>query len=93
MPEHKFNLDEMMHSPEATDLVKNKQKLMQLVSSPDAKKLMELLSQNNGNDLQNAAQSAIKGDATALINMMQQVMQRPDGAKAVEELSKNIPKK
>lgn len=93
MPEHKFNLDEMMQSPEATDLVKNKQKLMQLVNSPDAKKLIELLSQNNGNDLQNAAHSAIKGDTTALMSMMQQIMQRPDGAKAVEGLSKKIPQK
>ena len=93
MPEHKCNLDEMMQSPEATDLIKNKQKLMQLVNSPDAKKLMELLSQNNGSDLQSAAQSAIKGDAKALMNMMQQIMQRPDGAKAVEGLSKKIPQK
>ena len=93
MPEHRFNLDEMMKDPQAAQLLKNKQKLQQLVNSPDAKKLMELLNQNGGAELQNAAKAAMNGDTAALMGLMQQVMNRPEGAKAMEGISRKIPQK
>jgi hypothetical protein len=93
MPEHNFNLDEMLKDPQAANLLKNKRKLQQLINSPDAKKLVELLSQKGGSDLQSAAKAAMSGDASALVGLMQEVMQRPEGAKAVEGISRNIPQK
>jgi hypothetical protein len=93
MPEQNFNLDEMLKDPQAANLLKNKRMLQQLVNSPDAKKLVELLNQNGGANLHSAAKAAMNGDASALMSLIQEVMQRPEGAKAVEGINRNIPKK
>ena len=91
--EQKPNLDEMLNSPQAAEILKDKRMLSDLINSPDTKKLMELLKQTGGAQLQSAAKSAMGGDTSALVELMGRVMQRPEGAKAVEGISKNIPKK
>ncbi len=93
MSENKLNLDEMLNSPQAAQLIKDKRAIMELANSPDAKKLMQLLNQTGGAKLQQAAQAAMGGDASALVELMQRVMQKPEGVKAVEGINRNITKK
>jgi len=93
MQENKSNLDEMLSSPQAAQIMKDKRTIMELANSPDAKKLMQLLKQSSGGGLQNAAQAALNGDTSALMELMGRVMQNPEGVKAVEGIGRNIPQK
>lgn len=93
MSEHKLNLDEMMNSPHAKQLLKDRHTLMQLANSPDTKKLMQLLNETGGSELQSAAKAALDGNPAELIKLMDQVMHQPEGMKAVEGISRNIPQK
>jgi hypothetical protein len=84
---------DVMSSPEAAALLKNKDTVMGLLNSPDAKKLMELLNQNGGANLKGAADAAMKGDSSALMGLMQKVMDTKEGAAAMDRLQKTVPKK
>ena len=87
------SLDEMMKSPQAAELMKDQTSLMGLANSPDAQKLIQLLNQNAGGQLKGAAEAAMKGDTSQLIAVLNQVIQSPDGARAVEGIQKKLPKK
>jgi hypothetical protein len=54
---------------------------------------MQLLEQSSKGGLQSAAQAALGGDTTALMDLVGRVMQNPEGAKAVEGISRSIPQK
>lgn len=84
---------DVLSSPEAASLLKNKDAVMGLMSSPDAKKLMEMLNQNAGGGLKTAADAAMKGDASALMGLMQQVMGSKEGAAVVDRIQNSVPKK
>lgn len=84
------NLNEVLTSPEAANLLKNKQAIESLMKSGEAQRLMELLNQNAGSGLKDAAQSAMKGDTTQLMGLVQGLMKDPKSAKLVEELNKKI---
>ena len=84
---------DVLSSPEAASLLKNKDAVMGLMNSPDAKKLMEMLNQNAGGGLKTAADAAMKGDASALMGLMQQVMGSKEGAAVVDRIQKSVPKK
>lgn len=86
------DLNEMLHSPKAADLLKNRQAMEKLLCSDEAQRLIELLNQNSGGGLQNAAQSAMKGDAARLMSLVQGLMNDPKSAKLVEELNKKASK-
>ncbi len=81
---------DIMSSPEAAALLKNKDSVMGLLNSPDAKKLMELLNQNGGAGLKGAADAAMRGDSSALMGLMQKVMDTKEGADAMERLQKTV---
>ena len=49
---------------------------------------MSLLNQSAGSGLQSAAQAAAKGKPEALMGLLNQVMNDPQGAQAVEGLKK-----
>ena len=70
----------------------NRALLEQVVRSPDAQRLMELLNRNAGGRLKTAAASAALGDAKDLLAMVRQVMTDPEGAKLVERLNRTAPK-
>ncbi len=93
MPEQKSKPVDVMASPEAASLLKNKEAVAGLMNSPDTKKLMEMLNQSAGGGLKNAADAAMKGDASALMGLMQQVMGSKEGAAVVERIQKSVPKK
>lgn len=84
---------DLLNSPEAAALLKNKDSILGMMNSPDAKKLMQLLNQNAGGGLKTAADAAIKGDASALMGLMQQVMSSKEGAEVVERIQKTVPNK
>lgn len=83
---------DLLHSPQAQALLRNKEQVMSLADSPDAKRLMELLSRAGGAGLENAAQAAVKGEPQALIRIMQSVLSTPEGAKTAESISRELPK-
>lgn len=84
------NLNEVLTSPEAANLLKNKQAIESLMKSGEAQRLMELLNQNAGSGLKDAAQSAMKGDTAQLMGLVQGLMKDPKSAKLVEDLNKKI---
>ncbi len=80
----------MFHSPQATNLLNNKQAVESLMKSQEAKQLMELLSKNSEQNLQQAAQSAINGNTAQLAQLVEGLMRNPQSAKLVEDLNKKV---
>ena len=86
MAKPESNLDALMQDPKAASLLKNKDLLKNLVQSPDTQRLMQLLSQDGSDGLKRAAASAAKGDAGALMGIVNQVMQSNEGAGLIERI-------
>ena len=83
---------DFLHSPQAQQILKNKEKLMGMMESSDVRQLMRLLQQTDADRLQTAAQAAMKGDTQQLTQIMNRIMTNPEGAQAMERLNKNLPK-
>ena len=92
MDKNQPNLNEMLNSPKTADLLKNRQAMDALLHSDEARRLMELLNQNSGGGLKDAAQSAMKGNAAQLMELVQGLMKDPQSVKLVEELNKKVQK-
>lgn len=71
-------------------LLQNKQTVEKIIQSQEAKQLMDLLNQNSGQSLKDAAQSALKGDTTRLTSLVDDLMRNPQSARLMEELQKKI---
>lgn len=89
----KSNLDDLMKSPEAAGLLKNKDMVRDLMRSPDTKKLMDMLNQKAGSGLKGAADAAMKGDTSQLMSLMDSIMKSKEGAAVVERINQAVPKK
>ncbi len=77
----------------ADRLRKNPAMLKSLMQSGDGQTLMRMLTQGDGGaGLQKAVQSAAKGDASAMTEMVSQIMQSPEGAALVERINKAVQK-
>lgn len=77
----------------AEQLRKNPAALKALMQSRDGQALMQMLTQGDqGAGLQRAVQSAAKGDTTAMVQMINQIMQSPEGAGVVERINKAVQK-
>lgn len=75
----------------AEQLRKNPAALKALMQSRDGKALMQMLTQDDqGAGLQRAVQSAAKGDTSAMVQMVNQIMQSPEGAELVERINKAV---
>ncbi len=75
----------------AEQLRKNPAALKALMQSRDGKALMQMLTQGDqGAGLQRAVQSAAKGDTSAMVQMVSQIMQSPEGAELVERINKAV---
>ena len=86
------DLKKVMSSPQAAELLKNKQGLENLMKSGEAQRLMELRNRNAGGGLKDAAQSAMTGDAAHLMGLVEGLMKDPKSAKLVEDLNKKVGK-
>ena len=84
--------NDILKSPQAEKLLKNKDAIESLVKSPDTKRLMDILNKSAGGGLKAAAQAAMKGDSSQLMGIMDQLMKDPEGAQVVNRLNKNMPK-
>ena len=73
-------------------LKKNPAMLQSLMQSRDGQELLRMLNNTNGANLQQAAQSAARGDPTKMMQMVQQLMQSPDGAALMQRISQAIQK-
>lgn len=90
MSQKQPGLNDLLNAPQAANLLKNKQAVESLMKSDEAKRLMELLNQSSGQGLKDAAQSAMKGDTSQLIGLVEGLMKNPQSAKLVEELNKKV---
>ena len=59
-----------------------------LLQSRETKRMVELL--GNREDVHGAAKAAAKGNPSQLMNMMQQLMNDPEGAKLMELITKQV---
>ena len=67
--------------------------LKSLMQSRDGQTLMRMLTRDDGGaGLRKAVQSAAKGDAGAMTQMVSQIMQSPEGAALVERINKAVQK-
>lgn len=80
----------VLNSPQAAKLLKDKAAVESLVKSPDTQALMTMLNQGGG--LKAAAEAAMKGDASQLQGLLNRLMQDPNGARVVERINKSVPK-
>lgn len=75
------------------ELKSNPAMLQKLMQSRDGQALMQMLTQNDrGAALQRAAQSAVKGNTTEMVQLVNQVMQSPGGAALVERINQAMKK-
>lgn len=84
------DLNEVLRSPQAAELLKNRQALESLLRSDEARRLLDSLNQNSGGGLKNAAQAAMKGDGTQLMGLVQGLMNDPKSARLVQDLNTKL---
>ena len=68
----------------------NKALVQQLMQSPDGQKLLSMLTQDGGAQLQNAAYAASKGNTADMVRMLAQIMKSEEGAKLVRNINSQI---
>ena len=72
----------------------DKKMMEQIVNSPDAKKLANMLAQGtNEASLQKIAEKAAKGDTAQLKALIQSITSRPGGAEILQRLGNSLNKK
>ena len=86
------SLNDVINSPQAADLLKNRQAMENLLHCAETRQLMAMLDQNSGGSLKDAAQAAMKGNASQLIGLVQGLMSDPNNVRLVEELNKKVGK-
>lgn len=83
--------DELKKKPQAAKLLNNQEAMANVLKSPEAARLAELLKNSQG-DLESAAKLAMGGDTSQLMGLINNLMANPEGAEAIQNLNKNIPK-
>ena len=69
----------------------NKGALLQLMNSPDGKRLVQLISQQAGSgNLRRAAGAAAKGDTAGITQILQNLVSTPEGAQVVERINRTM---
>lgn len=84
---------DITQSPEAAALLQNKAAIKEILQSPDTKKLMSMLTSQNGDGLKQAAEQAKKGDISSISAMMQKLMSSSEGASLVNKIETNFSKR
>lgn len=64
--------------------------LRQMLTSPDTRKVLELLRGRDAGQLQSAAKSAMQGDASALTRLVEELVQNPEAAAAMENMNRTL---
>lgn len=84
-------VERLLNSPDAAQLLREKDALRQLATAPETQRLMALL-QASGANVQGAADAAIRGDTERLKRLLSEVSRSPEGARVVEGLRGRIVK-
>lgn len=92
MAENQRDPRDLLKSPQAEYLLKNKHAMENLLKSDEARRLMELLNQNAGQGLKDAAQTAMQGDPSQLMGMVQKLMKDQENARLIQSLQKKAGK-
>lgn len=75
----------------AEQLKRNPAMLQSLMQSKDGQRLIQMLTQrDHGADLKKAVQAASTGDTTRMVQMVQQIMQSPEGAALAERINRAV---
>lgn len=84
------DMNQLMNSPEALKLLKNKEALMALSQSKEVQKMMQILTEKSGGNLQSVAEAAMNGDPSKLSSLLNEATQNPEVAKTMSNLNKNF---
>ena len=77
----------------AEQLKSNPAMLRSLMQSRDGQMLIQMLTKgDNGAGLQQAAQAAARGNTAQMAEMVQRIMQSPEGAALVDRINKAVQK-
>ena len=78
----------------AEQLKRNPALLHALMQSRDGQSLMQLLTQGDqGAGLQRAVQAAVRGNTGEMVQMMNRIMQTPDGAALIQRINQAVQQK
>jgi len=78
----------------AEQLKRNPAALQTLMQSRDGQALMRLLTQGDqGAGLQKAVQAAVRGNTGEMVQMMNRIMQTPDGAALIQRINQAVQQK
>lgn len=71
----------------AQQLKNNPNMIRNLMQSKDGQLLMQILTRSdNGKALQQATQTAARGDTSGMVDLVQQVMRSPEGADLIQRI-------
>lgn len=84
--------DALKKDPQAAQLLGDSATLKSLLAAPETQTLVSLLNQSGGSGLKAAAQAAARGKPDALMGILNQVMESPEGAKAAQAFQKKTQK-
>lgn len=84
------NLEDLLRSPQAEKLMGDGGKLEHLKNAPETQRLFSMLSKNTGGNLEQAADSAARGDSAQLISAIKRLMQDPDGARLIQQMKEKL---
>lgn len=84
------DLKELLNSTQAAKIMNDKGAVDALQKAPQTQKLLSMLAQNAGGDLEGAADAAVRGDAAKLMGAMSKLLSDPEGKRLVEEISRTI---
>ena len=69
----------------------NKGALLQLMNSPDGKRLVQLINQQAGSgNLKRAAGEAARGDTAGITQILQNLAETPEGAAVVQRINQSM---
>lgn len=74
------------------DLLKSQAALRQALNNPETQKVLRQLQKKDPSQLQAAAQAAMKGDASGLSGILQDLSRNPEAAQAIEHLNQQLSK-
>lgn len=77
------NIDDLLRSPQAA-------RLEQLKDAPETRKLFSILSKSTDGSLEQAADSAAKGDPAQLMAAIRQMMQDPEAAGLIQKMKEKL---
>lgn len=77
------NFDDLLRSPQAA-------KIEQLKDAPETRKLFSILSKSTDGSLEQAADSAAKGDTAQLMAAIRQMMQDPEAAGLIQKMKEKL---